>query len=160
MRYQAVEFEFGPHTLSRMSDDLLRRWQETVDDAQATVTKATAIANPMDAWSLQMEFGMRNAQRWLAWAENAAATSAAPIAEPAPMAPANVEPVNLEPVDTTPVNAEPAEMPAPTAVKVPLASALEAAQPLATEPVAIVEFEEETAQQLMSRQWQSQWPTT
>ena len=69
MRYHAVELELGPETMSRIGDDWLRRWQETVDDAQETFTKAVSTANPMDALTLQMEFGMRNAQRWFAWGD-------------------------------------------------------------------------------------------
>ncbi len=83
MRYDAVEIEIGPETLSRIGDDWLRRWQETVDDAQETFTKAATTANPVDAWSLQVEFGMRNAQRWFAWADwETVATEAERASEP------------------------------------------------------------------------------
>ena len=83
MRYHAVELEMGPETMSRIGDDWLRRWQETVDDAQETFTKAVSTANPMDALTLQMEFGMRNAQRWFAWGDlESLAGDPEPVGEP------------------------------------------------------------------------------
>lgn len=120
MRYHAVEFQMGPETLSRIGDDLLRRWQETVDDAQDTLTKAVSTANPVDAWSLQMEFGMRNAQRWLAWADWDAIASE-PEAPAEPAAKPN-EPSASAPEAAAAPPTPPEDMPA----EIPLA---EAAQP-------------------------------
>lgn len=116
MRYNAVEFQMGPETLSRIGDDLLRRWQETVDDAQDTLTKAVSTANPVDAWSLQMEFGMRNAQRWLAWADWDAIASepeaaAEPAVEPSKPPEAAAVPPAPEPEATATPPAPPEDMP-------------------------------------------------
>ena len=68
MPNQSFQFKMDPDRVAKMGDDLMRRWQETMTDAQATASKSAECGNPMDAWSLQVEFGMRNAQRWLGWA--------------------------------------------------------------------------------------------
>jgi predicted flap endonuclease-1-like 5' DNA nuclease len=120
MRYNAVEFEIGPETLSRIGDDWLRRWQETVDDAQDTFTKAVGTANPVDAWSLQLSFGMRNAQRWLGWADwQNIAAEAEQAAEPeaeaqAATAPADAPPPVAPEFLSTPNAPAPAAEPAET----------------------------------------------
>lgn len=145
MRYNAVEFQMGPETLSRIGDDLLRRWQETVDDAQDTLTKAVSTANPVDAWSLQMEFGMRNAQRWLAWVDCDAIASepeaaAQPAAEPrepsAPAPEAAAAPPAPEPEAAAAPPAPPEDMP----VAIPAA---ETATPSETVAEPAVEAEPE-----------------
>ena len=68
MPYQSFQFKMDPDRVAKMGDDLMRRWQETMTDAQTTASKSAECGNPMDAWSLQVEFGMRNAQRWFGWA--------------------------------------------------------------------------------------------
>jgi len=132
MRYNAVEFQIGPETLSRIGDDLLRRWQETVDDAQDTLTKAVSTANPVDAWSLQMEFGMRNAQRWLAWGDwEAAASEPEPASDAAPEAdvPPQEAPLHEAPLQEASEPAVPEPEAAATAPEPPEAAAAVPAPP-------------------------------
>ncbi|MCB9930448.1 MAG: hypothetical protein H6844_13670 [Alphaproteobacteria bacterium] len=160
MRYQAVEFQFGPETLSRIGDDWFRRWQETMDDAQDTLSQAIAVENPMDAWSLQLAFGMRNAQRWFGWADletiasepaaaaaadaaaetDAAADGEDEVMEAAPAAPAEVpapEAVAPESVAVEPEAPAVDTAPAPVVEPVEAELALEApAEPVVAEPVA------------------------
>lgn len=135
MRYHAVELELGPETMSRIGDDWLRRWQETVDDAQETFTRAVSTTNPVDALTLQMEFGMRNAQRWLAWGDlESMATEPEPADDPAQEAEPTAEAVQPAskppeaaaepeaaappeedmPVDPQPVDTPPTEAAAPS----------------------------------------------
>jgi predicted flap endonuclease-1-like 5' DNA nuclease len=64
MPYQAIQFELGPDSLIQLGETMTRRWQETMADAQDTLAKSLESGNPIDAWSLQLAFGMRNAQRW------------------------------------------------------------------------------------------------
>jgi len=144
MRYHAVEFEFGPETLSRLGDDLLRRWQETIDDAQDTLSKAVSSTNPVDAWSLQLEFGMRNAQRWLAWSDCEAIASDFKSSDEAGADPAAgsshkaSEPAHEQPVPEQPGPEAAATPPAPAEdmpVDIPQAEAAQPADAFA-EPVA------------------------
>ncbi len=87
MPYQSIQFEMGPDSLIELGEAMTRRWQETVADAQDTLAKSLESRNPMDAWSLQLAFGMRNAQRWFGTAGFGPAEPAAPTADKAPVEP-------------------------------------------------------------------------
>jgi len=65
MAYRAIQFDFGPESLTQFSADVTRRVQETMVDAGETLSKSIESSTPFDAWSLHMAFGMRNMQRWL-----------------------------------------------------------------------------------------------
>ncbi len=87
MPYQSIQFEMGPDSLIELGKAMTRRWQETFADAQDTLAKSLESRNPMDAWSLQLAFGMRNAQRWFGAAGFGPEESAAPTADKAPVEP-------------------------------------------------------------------------
>ena len=67
--YRATQFDLGPDSLTKFGEDMTRRMQDTMVDAQETLSKTLSktmeSGNPMDVWSLQAAFGMRTAQRWM-----------------------------------------------------------------------------------------------
>jgi|GEM_PF-6614519 len=125
MQYQAIELELSPEALSRVGDQWLRCWRETMVDAQDTVSQALTSTSPMDALSLQVAFGLRTTQRWFGladWtpangaatpageeaAENSAAPPTAPERVPAPDSPSD------SPSGSAPVSVAANEAAAPT----------------------------------------------
>ena len=69
-------------TAAQGGEDFWRKWQDTVSDAGETWVEASKAGSPAGALSAQMEFSVRNMQRWCGLAP------AAPVdpAEPADVA--------------------------------------------------------------------------
>lgn len=98
---------FDAASAARASADFWQKWQETVSDAAETWLEAAQSKGPANLWSAQVEFGMRNAQRWYGWAPSApvkaAETPAGRVVHPAE----TVVEATYELVENAPV-AEPA----------------------------------------------------
>lgn len=94
MRAFTSSMNIDADTAARVSEDFWRKWQETVSDATATWAEASRARGPVNLWSAQLEFGLRNAQRWCAWTPT---TPAPAETKTAPEAPADVAEVPAPP---------------------------------------------------------------
>ena len=75
---------FGPESLAVYQRQFLRKWQETVDDAQAVLFEAQTPTSLVSFWNLQVAFAVRNMQRWAEIWEPAVAepVTITPVADP------------------------------------------------------------------------------
>ena len=111
MTYRATQFDLGPDSLTKFGEDLTRRMQDTMVDAQETLSKTFSktmeSGNPLDVWSLQAAFGMRTAQRWMDLSGfGIGSDTPSPQPEPAPSA-AAPSPVPASPAGEPECTAEP-----------------------------------------------------
>jgi predicted flap endonuclease-1-like 5' DNA nuclease len=124
MTYRATQFDLGPDSLTKFGEDLTRRMQDTMVDAQETLSKTLSktmeSGNPLDVWSLQAAFGMRTAQRWMDLSGFGVGSD---VPSPQP--------------ESTPSTAAPSPAPASTAVEPECTAEAD----IAAEPVLIVEDE-------------------
>jgi len=157
MRAFSSSMTIDADTAARVSEDFWRKWQETVSDATATWAEASQARGPANLWSAQLEFSMRNAQRWCGWMPAAPApaeTAAAPEAPADEVIAPEVQEVVPQEVEAPEVEAPEVETmevePSVVAVEEPIAEAepeqvivaaefvLEAEPVVESEPVAAV----------------------
>lgn len=118
-------------TASRIGEDFWQKWKETVADVAETTRQAAVARTVADIWSAQVNFGMRNAQRWSQWqpcvtvaADLAARPAAAAPASPPPRAmPALPVKAEVKPVEIAPAAVSVQPAPVPEAAPVPKAAA-------------------------------------
>ena len=152
MRAFSSSMTIDADTAARVSEDFWRKWQETVSDATATWAEASQARGPANLWSAQLEFGVRNAQRWCGWMPAAPApaeTAAAPEApadeviapEVQEVVPQEVEAPEVETMEVEPSAVaveEPIAEAEPEQVTVAAEFVLEAEPVVESEPVAAV----------------------
>lgn len=152
MRAFSSSMTIDADTAARVSEDFWRKWQETVSDATATWAEASQARGPANLWSAQLEFSMRNAQRWCGWMPAAPApaeTAAAPEApadeviapEVQEVVPQEVEAPEVETLEVEPsvvAVEEPIAEAEPEQVTVAAEFVLEAEAVVESEPVAAV----------------------
>ncbi len=83
MRAFTSSMKIDAGAAAQVSQDFWRKWQETISDVTETWLEASKAKGPANILSAQVEFGIRNAQRWYGWAPAEATEPIVEAAEPA-----------------------------------------------------------------------------
>lgn len=129
-----TRLSLNPGALGQAGEQFWRNWQGTMLDARETLLKSMESRSPVDFWTAQAQFGVRNAQRW---AGLAAAGPECLAPEPADTAPAAARKPAAVIIDV-----EPEEAAAPAAAAAPAPASEPHAAPAEEQPVDAPEVPE------------------
>ncbi len=74
--------KFDPETIAQVGNGFWHKWQETVTDMADTARQSVGAKSMADVLTVQIGFGVRNAERWTQWSSPEADIAAAMEPEP------------------------------------------------------------------------------